>query len=141
MAKGRKTGGRRKGTCNNRTEEVALRLAALGCDPLRGMVKIAADVSVPVEVRARLLGELARYLYPRPKQMDAPVRLPLRGALPERAMAVLESVSAGQITPEQGMMFVTMIAAAAKASEPSELGRRLDELELAIQPPSKEGEL
>ena len=38
---GERRGGRRKGSPNRRTVEVAERLAALGCDPLEGMARIA----------------------------------------------------------------------------------------------------
>src|SRR3954451_15984279 len=48
MAVGRKTGGRRRGTPNRRTGEVAERLAALGCDPIELMAAIAmGDVPCP----------------------------------------------------------------------------------------------
>ncbi len=36
-----KTGGRKAGTKNKRTEEVDARLKALGCDPIEGMARIA----------------------------------------------------------------------------------------------------
>src|SRR3954468_16183547 len=115
MALGQKTGGRRRGTPNRRTGEVAERLAALGCDPIEGMAAIAmGDVPCPAcdgsgevagsrggpgetceachgrgrepiraELRAKMLAELAGYVYPKRKavELDAPTGNPIQLAL------------------------------------------------------------
>ena len=65
MASGRKTGGRAKGTPNKKTEELAQRLADIGCDPVEGMATIAMDEANPPELRGRMYAELAQYLYPK----------------------------------------------------------------------------
>ena len=65
-----KTGGRRKGSRNRRTVEVAERLAELDCDPFEGMVRIAMDESAPIEVRARMHAELAQYVAPKRKAVE-----------------------------------------------------------------------
>jgi len=65
MASGRKTGGRAKGTPNKKTEELAQRLAVIGCDPVEGMALIAMDEGNPPELRGRMYAELAQYLYPK----------------------------------------------------------------------------
>jgi hypothetical protein len=65
MAAGRKTGGRSKGTPNKKTEELAQRLADIGCDPVEGMATIAMDDANPPELRGRMYAELAQYLYPK----------------------------------------------------------------------------
>ena len=65
MASGRKTGGRSKGTPNKKTEELAQRLADIGCDPVEGMAIIAMDEGNPPELRGRMYAELAQYLYPK----------------------------------------------------------------------------
>ena len=70
MAHGRKTGGRRRGTPNKLTQSVIDRLAELGCDPIEGMAKIAADEAAPVELRARMFAELAQYVAPKRKAID-----------------------------------------------------------------------
>ena len=70
MAQGRKTGGRRRGTPNKLTQSVIDRLHELGCDPIEGMAKIAADEAAPVELRARMFAELAQYIAPKRKAID-----------------------------------------------------------------------
>ncbi len=53
MAQGKKTGGRTLGTPNKRTQEIIERLEALGCDPVEGMAKLAADENNSAELRER----------------------------------------------------------------------------------------
>ena len=70
MALGKKTGGRLKGTPNRRTMEVVERLAAMDCDPIEGMAKIALDPTSPLELRGRMFAELAQYCYPKRKAFE-----------------------------------------------------------------------
>ena len=67
MARGRKTGGRRRGTPNRLTQSVIERLGSIGCDPIEGMARIAMDAATPIEVRARMFAELAGYVAPKRK--------------------------------------------------------------------------
>ena len=71
MAFGHKTGGRKKGTPNRRTAEVAERLAALDCDPLAGMAALAMDEANAPELRGRMYAELAQYLYPKRRAIES----------------------------------------------------------------------
>jgi hypothetical protein len=70
MAAGYKTGGRTAGTPNKRTAEVATKLAALGCDPIEGMARIAMDEANPIELRARMYSELAGFVAPKCKAVE-----------------------------------------------------------------------
>ena len=70
MARERKTGGRRKGTPNKRTQQVAELLLELDCDPIRGMAEIAANKRHPIELRAKMYAELAHYVHPKRKAVD-----------------------------------------------------------------------
>lgn len=70
MPIGRKTGGRRRGTPNRRTQDVRELLAMLNCDPIEGMAKIAMDANNPVEIRARMYAELAGYVAPKRKAIQ-----------------------------------------------------------------------
>src|ERR1035441_6897944 len=62
-----KTGGRKAGTPNKRTVEIADRLLELGCDPVEGMARIAMNPKHTPELRGRMFAELAQYLYPKRK--------------------------------------------------------------------------
>lgn len=62
---GERRGGRKPGTPNKRTADVAERLAALGCDPIAGMARIAKNPKNPIELRGRMYAELAQYIAPK----------------------------------------------------------------------------
>jgi hypothetical protein len=68
--KGKKTGGRQKGTRNKRTQDVIDRLEALGCDPIEGMAQIAMDETNSAELRGRMYAELAQYVAPKLKAIE-----------------------------------------------------------------------
>jgi hypothetical protein len=67
---GERRGGRQKGTPNKRTIAVAETLAALGCDPIKQMGKIALDERVEVSVRVQVLKELCQYVAPKRKAVE-----------------------------------------------------------------------
>lgn len=71
-----KSGGRKKGTPNRLTQDVAERLAALGCDPLEGMARLAMDPQSSPEFRFRCYAELLPYVYPKRKPMEIETETP-----------------------------------------------------------------
>ena len=62
--------GRRKGTPNRLTGDIAARLEALGCDPIEGMARLAMDEENTPELRGRMYAELSSYLYPKRKSVE-----------------------------------------------------------------------
>lgn len=70
VASGRKTGGRKAGVPNRKTKDVEEILASLGCDPIRGMAKIALNPRASLELRGRMNAELAHYVYPKRKAVE-----------------------------------------------------------------------
>jgi hypothetical protein len=65
-----KTGGRTAGTPNKRTLAIEEKLAALGCDPIQGMARLALDESEPSALRFAAMKELAQYVAPKRKAME-----------------------------------------------------------------------
>jgi len=65
--RGQKTGGRKAGTPNKRTQDIADRLGAMGCDPIEGMALLAMDEKNSPELRGRMFSELAQYVAPKRK--------------------------------------------------------------------------
>jgi hypothetical protein len=55
---------------NRRTLDVIEKLAALRCDPITGMARIALDKKNAVELRARMFAELAQYVAPKRKALE-----------------------------------------------------------------------
>lgn len=65
MAKGRKTGGRQKGTPNKRTQEVVAKIEASGLTPLDYMLQVMRDVNEVLDVRLDAAKAAAPYVHPR----------------------------------------------------------------------------
>jgi hypothetical protein len=104
--RGQKTGGRTAGTPNKRTADVMGRLEALGCDPLEGLARIAADANTDIALRARVFADLLPYLYPKRKALElsgpdgAAVEIDLasvRQLLASRVAAAIATVKAEDI--------------------------------------------
>jgi hypothetical protein len=68
--KGVRYGGRVKGTPNKATIDARETLERLGLNPLEGMAKLALDESNPVELRGRMMSELAQYIAPKRKAVE-----------------------------------------------------------------------
>jgi hypothetical protein len=95
MARGKKTGGRKRGVPNRLTAAVIERLAELDCDPIEGMAKIAADENAPIEVRARMYSELAQYIAPKRRAIDHDLSPTAADAMMPRIIEIV----AGPIDP------------------------------------------
>jgi hypothetical protein len=67
---GERRGGRQRGAPNKRTLDVIERLAALRCDPITGMARIALNTKNPLELRAKMFAELAQYVAPKRKAVE-----------------------------------------------------------------------
>lgn len=87
--------GRKKGSLNRRTVELTERLEQLGCDPVAGLVSIAADQTATLELRARCYESLLPYLYPKRKAIDVTVAGEISH---EEALEALEAFDAIDVT-------------------------------------------
>jgi 5'-3' exonuclease len=69
---GKKWGGRKKGTPNKRTLNVADKLAELGYDPLESLVRLAIDAQKEGDkvMEFQASKELAQYVAPKRKAME-----------------------------------------------------------------------
>jgi hypothetical protein len=65
-----KTGGRQKGTPNRATAVLKDKLAALGCDPVEELAKIAQNPKTTVESKIQIYSTLLPYVYPKRKPME-----------------------------------------------------------------------
>ncbi|HET7215471.1 MAG TPA: hypothetical protein VFL79_17915 [Terriglobia bacterium] len=71
----------KKGTPNRATVEIGAKLAALGCDPIEILARIAMDKKAPLENRIRCAIELASYTYPKRKPLESPNPQPSSGEM------------------------------------------------------------
>ncbi len=71
-SKGKRLGGRSKGTPNKRTQDVIERLKELDCDPIEGMAIIAkrAIEGDDLALAGQMYKELAQYVAPKRKAVE-----------------------------------------------------------------------
>ena len=69
---GERRGGRKKGTPNKKTSDLAEKLKALNCDPIEGMARIAHEAYKAKDHAIALSAykELAQYIYPKRKAVE-----------------------------------------------------------------------
>lgn len=72
MALGKKTGGRKTGTTNKKTQSVIDKLEELKCDPIEGMAKIAKQAmgEGDLQLAGNMYKELAQYVAPKRKSIE-----------------------------------------------------------------------
>lgn len=66
----RQGAGRKPGVPNKQSIEIAEKLAALKCDPIEGMARIAMDEKSSAELRGKMYSELAQYVAPKRKAVE-----------------------------------------------------------------------
>ena len=136
----RKGAGRKPGTANKKTREIADRAVAEGVTPLEIMLTVAReqweayqkDKRNPLAARAATdaANAAAPYIHARQSPLDAPIRIgPLAGSLSDQGKTVLAAVSNGSITPSQAATLMQAIASHARIVEVSELEQRIKALE------------
>lgn len=75
MAKGRKTGGRQKGSLNKKTREQIEAVTKSGITPLEYMLNVLRDENMPSERRDEMAKAAAPYVHPRLTSIDGSMNL------------------------------------------------------------------
>jgi len=132
--------GRKRGTANRKTREIADRAAADGVTPLEYMLAILRK-ETPVDaskgghfrheaLRFEAAKAAAPYMHPRMSPMDSAVSIAgLSGGLADQARAICAALSARSITPGQASTLMQTIAVQARIFEVDELDKRVAALE------------
>jgi hypothetical protein len=84
MARGRKTGGREKGTRNRATEEARAAAAATGVLPLDYMLSVMRDPAADQKRRDAMAMAAAPYLHPKLSAVDAKLTAAVPAQSPEK---------------------------------------------------------
>jgi hypothetical protein len=79
---------------------VAEKIAALGCDPIEAMIKLAADSRTEIGIKAMLYRELASYCWPKRKaiEMTGAEGKPLMSELVDLMREIHESRNTSTLT-------------------------------------------
>jgi hypothetical protein len=139
MARGgnREGAGRKPGTPNRKTAEVAEAIDATGMSPLDYLVTLYRDGTAEAKDRAWAANAAAPYCHPRMAPtaqritIDLPNTTPIDGVR-DAIAAVVQAVAGGVIAPTEGQGLVAVIEAQRKAIETVEFAARLEALEKAV---------
>jgi hypothetical protein len=138
MARGgsRQGAGRKPGTPNRKTAEVAEAIDATGMSPLDYLVTLYRDATAEAKDRAWAANAAAPYCHPRmaPTAQRITIDLPDTKAVDgvrDAIAAVVQAIAGGVIAPAEGNSLVAVIEAQRKAIETVDLAARIEALENA----------
>jgi hypothetical protein len=141
MARGGKRpgSGRKPGSVNKRTQEIAEKASAEGITPLEVMIQAMRNVYYGEDGKQEnaiaafnLAKECAPFMHPRLQPIGAKVQLAgLRGTPTEQGNTVLAALGSGELAPDVATTIIQALAAQARIVEVDELERRVTELEKA----------
>ena len=92
MARGFKTGGRRKGSLNKVTAELRSAVTKSGEAPLEYMLRVMHDESEPIARRDDMAKAAAPYIHPRLASKDLTIKQPLAGLSNDELADLIERI-------------------------------------------------
>lgn len=136
--------GRKPGSANVRTREIADRAAAEGLTPLEYLIELmrkpypdaaSAEVMAAYDsMRMDAARAILPYMHPRLGTIDAPANIgELSGTLADQGRKVIEGIADGTLSPSEAASIMQTIAAQARIVEVDELERRVTALEKGNQ--------
>ncbi|WP_413710661.1 hypothetical protein [Rhizobium sp. Rhizsp82] len=128
--------GRKPGTLNQRTAELAADILGQGKSPLAYLLEVMMDDQADQKRRDWAAEKAAAFLHPRPAPIPRCISFSLPkidGAndMPAAIAAILKAVSNSEIAPSEAQNVVAIIEAHRKALETEELLKRIEDLEAA----------
>ncbi len=75
MPNGFKAGGRKKGTPNKKTQNLAELIEEnyAGFDPILELIKLSKSDKAPIDLKVSILKDVTQYIYPRRKSIEADI--------------------------------------------------------------------
>jgi hypothetical protein len=130
----RKGAGRKPGTLNQRTAELAADILGSGKSPLSYLLEVMMDDEADQKRRDWAAEKAAAFIHPRPAPIARPVVIDLPSIasadeIPQAISQVMAAVGRGEIAPSEAQSVVAIIEAQRKAIETSELSARIASLE------------
>lgn len=136
MPKGgaRKGAGRKPGTLNQRSAEMAADILGSGKSPLEYLLEVMVDENADQKRRDWAAEKAAAFIHPRPAPTPRAVQFQLPTIdtakdMPGAIAGVLKAVTEGEISPSEAQSVVAIIEAQRKAVETTELLERIEALE------------
>ncbi|KAA0698541.1 hypothetical protein DTW90_12095 [Neorhizobium sp. P12A] len=129
--------GRKPGSLNQRTVEMAAEILGSGKSPLAYLLEVMMDETAEQKRRDWAAEKAAAYLHPRPAPIPRSINIemPAVGNASEVAAAigvVVDAVAGGKVSPSEGQSLVSILEAQRKAIETEDIVKRLDDLEARL---------
>lgn len=132
----RQGAGRKPGTMNQRTAELAADILGSKKSPLEYLLEVMMDGEADQKRRDWAAEKASAYIHPRPASVARPIQINIPSTataseIPGAISDILQAVGRGEISPSEAEGVVSIIEAQRKALETAELLRRIEELEAA----------
>ncbi|MDL2408726.1 hypothetical protein PY650_24405 [Rhizobium calliandrae] len=129
--------GRKKGSLNQRTVELAADILGSAKSPLQYLLDVMMDEEAEQKRRDWAAERAAAFLHPRPAPIPRAITFPMKQIesakdIPAAIAGVLGAASKGELSPSEAQSIVAIIDSHRKAVEAGEIMDRLEALEAAI---------
>ena len=126
--------GRKPGTLNKRTAELAADILGSGKSPLQYLLEVMMDEDADEKRRDWAAEKASAYIHPRPAPVPREIRIELPAMetvadIPSVIASVLRATGEGRMSPSEAQSLVSIIAAQRKAIETADLLKRIEDLE------------
>ena len=126
--------GRKAGTLNRRTAELAADVLGSGKSPLQYLLEVMMDEGADQKRRDWAAEKASAFIHPRPAPIPREIQISLprmdtAADIPRVIAAVLEATSDGRVSPSEAQSLVSIVEAQRKAIETAELLKRIEDLE------------
>lgn len=128
--------GRPRGSVSSRSVDVVAKAMAEGISPVEFMLNLMRDEKADAKSRAWAAEKVAPFVHPRPAPMERTVQIELPDTSTPAGIdmaldAIIAAMGKGEISPNEGQSFISVIEARRKAIETSDLLARVEALEKA----------
>lgn len=126
--------GRKPGTMNQRTSELAADILGSKKSPLEYLLEVMMDDTADQKRRDWAAEKASAYIHPRPAPITRAIQLSIPNMetaadIPGVISGILQAVGRGEISPSEAQSVVSIVEAQRKALETADLLKRIEELE------------
>lgn len=126
--------GRKPGTLNQRTSELAADILGSNKSPLEYLLEVMMDATADQKRRDWAAEKASAYIHPRPAPITRSIHLSIpvmetAADIPGVISDVLRAVGRGEISPSEAQSVVSIVESQRKAIETADLLKRIEDLE------------
>lgn len=126
--------GRKPGTLNKRTIDLAADILGSGKTPLEYLLEVMADENADQKRRDWAADKASAYIHPRPAPVTRSIQISIpkmqtAADVPHVISGILQAVGSGEISPSEAQSVVAIVEAQRRAIETADLLKRIEDLE------------